>query len=55
MEITWKWLNDDVEDFEKKEIKNYTEKIAIMKINTKEQDSDDSDNDDLNGWDFRTY
>ena len=50
-----KWLNDDVEDFEKKEIKNYTEKIAIMKINTKEQDSDDSDNDDLNGWDFRTY
>ena len=47
-----KWLNDDVEDFEKKEIKNYTEKIAIMKINTKEQDSDDSDNDDLNGWDY---
>ena len=47
-----KWLNDDVEDFEKKEIKNYTEKIAIMKINTKERDSDDSDNDDLNGWDY---
>ena len=51
-----KWVNDEIEKFEKNEIKNINDSIALMKMQkqlTKMNDGDDSSDDSLSGWDIR--
>ena len=57
--IPEKWLGSEAEDFEEKQVKDLTAKIAkkkIVKKYRKNQDGEiDSDDDDLNGWNFTEY
>ena len=51
-----KWVNDEIEKFEKNEIKNINDSIALMKMQkqlTKMNEGDDSSDDSLSGWDIR--
>ena len=51
-----KWVNDEIEKFEKTEIKNINDSLAMLKIQktlTKLDEGDDSSDDSLCGWDIR--
>ena len=51
-----KWVNDEIEKFEKTEIKNINDSLAMLKIQktlTKLDGEDDSSDDSLCGWDIR--
>lgn len=51
-----KWVGSEVSQFEENTVSKITAKIAEKKIEKlNELDQDDSDNDDLNGWNFRPY
>lgn len=52
--IPEKWIDDELEKFEKEDRKQQRDAHAILKLKTKliSIDNEDSD-DDLNGWDFR--
>lgn len=56
--IPEKWTNDEIAEFEKNEIKNLNNNIAMMKMQRtmtkRRENEDDSDSsmDDLNGWDY---
>ena len=56
---TWrlpdKWINDDVRKFEEAEIKNMSDTLAMLKIQKSLEKPEDynSDEDSLNGWDYR--
>jgi WD40 repeat protein len=53
-----KWVSEEVNTFEQKEVKNITAKIATEKIEkmaNKKEGEEDSDDDDLNGWCYRKY
>ena len=52
-----KWVSSEAENFETNEVKNITAKIVESKYEKKyKKDGEiDSDDDDLNGWDFREY
>ena len=48
-----KWLDEDLESFEQKEIKSQKDSLAMLILKRKmEKMADDSDEDDLNGWDM---
>ena len=47
-----KWISPEAKDFEENEVFNVTAKMAEEKMENKGEDSDD---DDLNGWNFRDY
>jgi WD40 repeat protein len=49
-----RWTNEDIEKFEENEIKNYSDSLAMIKLQRviTRKEEDDSD-DDLNGWDIR--
>ena len=59
--IVWqlpeKWVSNEAENYENVEVKNITAKIAENKMIKKyKKDGEmDSDDDDLNGWNFREY
>lgn len=51
-----KWVNDEVERFEKDEMKNINDTKAMLRIQKtliKNEDDEDSSDDSLNGWDLR--
>ena len=51
-----KWINEDVERFEKDEIKNLNDTMAMLKLQKaleKKDDLSSDDDDSLDGWDFR--
>ena len=50
-----KWVNEDVEKFEKDEIKNLNDTMAMLRLQKalEKKDDDSSDDDSLDGWDFR--
>jgi len=51
-----KWVNEDIERFEKDEIKNLNDTMAMLKfkkILEKKDDDSSSDDDSLDGWDIR--
>ena len=51
-----KWVNEDIERFEKDEIKNLNDTMAMLKFQKalEKKDDDSSDDDDsLDGWDIR--
>ena len=50
-----KWVNEDVEKFEKDEIKNLNDTMAMLRLQKalEKKDEDSSDDDSLDGWDFR--
>ena len=51
-----KWVNEEVEKFEKDEIKNLNDTMAMLKLQKalEKKGNDSSDDDDsLDGWDFR--
>ena len=51
-----KWVNEDIEKFEKDEIKNLNDTMAMLKFQKaleKNGEDSDSDDDSLNGWDIR--
>ena len=51
-----KWVSSEVKEYEENEVSNLTAKIVEEKFEKKENNGgDDSDNDDLNGWNFRDY
>ena len=54
-----KWVSNEAEDYEVNKLKDFTAKIAekkIIKKYRKDRDGEiDSDEDDLNGWNFREY
>ena len=54
-----KWVSNEAENYEENKIKDLTAKIAekkIIKKYRKDRDGEiDSDEDDLNGWNFREY
>jgi WD40 repeat protein len=52
-----KWVSTEAENYENTEVKNLTAKMAETKFEKKyKKDGEiDSDDDDLNGWDFREY
>ena len=58
--ILWKlpekWVNEDIEKFEKDEIKNLNDTMSMLKFQKaleKKGDESDSDDDSLDGWDIR--
>ena len=59
--IVWqlpeKWVSNEAENYEVNEVKNITAKIVQNKFEKKyKKDGEmDSDDDDLNGWNFREY
>ena len=51
-----KWINEDVERFEKDEIKNLNDTMAMLKLQKaleKKDDLSSDDDDSLDGWDFK--
>lgn len=49
-----KWVDENLEKFEKAEIKNLKDSKAMLKIQKQyTKIVEDSDDDDLNGWDIR--
>lgn len=51
-----KWVNEDIERFEKEEIKNLNDQLAILRLKKsleKKDNDDSSDDDSLDGWDIR--
>jgi WD40 repeat protein len=57
-ELPEKWISSEAENYETNEIKNITAKMAETKFEKRYKKEDgeyDSDDDDLNGWDFREY
>ena len=51
-----KWVNEDVEKFEKDEIKNLNDTMAMLRLQKaleKKDDDSSSDDDSLDGWDIR--
>ena len=52
-----KWVSNEAENYEVNEVKNITAKMSVMKFEKryKKEGEMDSDDDDLNGWDFREY
>ncbi len=52
-----KWVSNEAENYEINEVKNITAKIVQNKIEKiyKKDGEIDSDDDDLNGWNFREY
>jgi len=56
-QLPQKWVSNEAENYEVHEIKNLTAKIAQTKFEKKyRKDGEmDSDDDDLNGWNFREY
>ena len=52
-----KWVSNEAQNFEECEVKNITAKFVESKLEKKyKKDGQiDSDDDDLNGWDFREY
>lgn len=54
-----KWISNEAQNFEEKQVKDITAKIAeskIIKKYRKNQNGEiDSDDDDLNGWNFKEY
>jgi WD40 repeat protein len=56
---TWaipdKWISDDVKKFEENEIKNMSDTLAMLRLQKSLRESEDynSDEDSLNGWDFK--
>ena len=51
-----KWINEDIERFEKDEIKNLNDTMAMLRLQKalEKKDDDSSDDDDsLDGWDIR--
>ena len=54
-----KWISNEAQNFEEKQVKDVTAKIAeskIIKKYRKNQNGEiDSDDDDLNGWNFKEY
>ena len=50
-----KWFNDDIRKFEENEIKNMNDTMAMLKLqkNLKDDEDYNSDEDSLNGWDFK--
>ena len=51
-----KWVNEDVERFEKDEIKNLNDTMAMLRFKKNLEKKDDyssEDDDSLDGWDFR--
>ena len=52
-----KWVSNEAENYEENEVKNITAKIAESKYEKKykKEGEIDSDDDDLNGWDYREY
>ena len=57
--IPEKWLGSEVQDFEEKQVKDLTAKMVKKKIVKKYRKNEngeiDSDDDDLNGWNFNDY
>ena len=47
-----KWVSAEVKEFEENEVSNFTAKLVEEKMEKKGEDSDD---DDLNGWCYRSY
>lgn len=48
-----KWIDEDIEKYEQEEIKNLKDSAAMLKIQQQNQNNlDDSDFDDLCGWDY---
>ena len=53
-----KWISTEAQNFEENQVKDVTAKIAekkIVKKFRKNKDDIDSDDDDLNGWNFNEY
>ncbi len=53
-----KWVSEEVSTYEANEVKNITAKIEeekIVNIYSKKPGEIDSDDDDLNGWNYRPY
>jgi len=51
-----KWVNEDIERFEKDEIKNLNDTMAMLRLQKaleKKDDDSSSDDDSLDGWDIR--
>ena len=50
-----KWVNEDIERFEKDEIKNLNDTMATLKMQKalEKNNDDSSDEDSLDGWDFK--
>ena len=51
-----KWINEDIERFEKDEIKNLNDTMAMLRLQKaleKKDDDNSSDEDSLDGWDIR--
>lgn len=49
-----RWADEEIEKFEQNEIKIQKDSIAMLKLQKKLTKAiDDSDDDDLNGWDFQ--
>ena len=51
-----KWVNEDIEKFEKDEIKNLNDTMAMLRLQKaleKKDDDSDSDDNSLDGWDIR--
>ena len=51
-----KWVNEDIERFEKDEIKNLNDTMAMLRLQKaleKKDDDSDSDDNSLDGWDIR--
>ena len=51
-----KWVNEDIERFEKDEIKNLNDTMAMLRLQKaleKKDDNSSSDDDSLDGWDIR--
>ena len=51
-----KWVNEDIERFEKDEIKNLNDAMAMLRLQKaleKKDDDSSSDDDSLDGWDIR--
>ena len=51
-----KWVNEDIERFEKDEIKNLNDTMAMLRLQKaleKKDDNSSSDEDSLDGWDIR--
>lgn len=52
-----KWVNEEIAEFEKNELKNINNTLATLRIQKTlaklNNDDNDSDDDSLNGWDLR--
>ena len=55
-ELPENWVNEDIERFEKEEIKNLNDTMAMLKLQKaleKKEDDLSSESDSLDGWDIR--